>query len=29
MTTIKVTPEQLISVSKQFTTAQNQVFQDE
>ncbi|WP_338591173.1 WXG100 family type VII secretion target [Paenibacillus sp. Y5S-9] len=27
MTTIKVTPEQLISVSKQFTTAQNQVFQ--
>ncbi|ETT33198.1 hypothetical protein C161_21507 [Paenibacillus sp. FSL R5-192] len=27
MTTIKVTPEQLISVSKQFAAAQNQVFQ--
>ncbi|MEO2215193.1 WXG100 family type VII secretion target [Paenibacillus amylolyticus] len=27
MTTIKVTPEQLISVSKQFAAAQNQIFQ--
>ncbi len=27
MTTIKVTPEQLLSVSRQFKAAQSQVFQ--
>lgn len=27
MTTIKVTPEQLLSVSRQFEAAQSQVFQ--